>query len=78
MLRDARTTLNITSEQMAVTIGLTERPGVAFVSAVEHGKSGMAPHRWKLLKSIVSKKEALEACMKDYQEEWEKKYDQDR
>ncbi len=76
LMREARQTLGITSEQMAVAIGLNERPGVAFVSAVEHGKSGMAPHRWRLLKKVVSKDAALAACLQDVKEEWERKYEQ--
>lgn len=74
LMRKTREKLGLTSAEMARVIGLDERPGIAFVSAVEHGKSGMAPHRWRYLHGVVTKEEALQAYIDDKLEEWERKY----
>jgi hypothetical protein len=67
--------MGMTSEQMARAIGLSERPGVAFISAVENAKSGMAPFRWRYIAGVVPKEQALQAYLDDAAKEWERKYD---
>lgn len=74
LLRKARERMGLTCSQMARVIGLNEKPGDRYISKVEMGKCRLAPKRWKYIRKIVSKEEALDAFVADAAEEWEKEY----